>query len=309
MRATTIFIVLCTGALLSSCGGGGGGGSDGGDDAGLEREDDSNPANLVYDSELSESERHALDVSTTTMGALTLDGGRVKAFSNVFGGNSSSNVVRYFERRVNYALSESTDIDGRIVDDPAEPIPPGAHSAELVARNLGTGLWVGSLVQDSGTVDFMINGKVIAITSSRVGIMQFGDVFARRDPIQQINTLVHEARHSDCTGGLRAEDLAQLRDGSLPDNKKCGHFHVPCPVGHPLEGELACDSHPWGAYAVGAIYSLAVASSCSSCTGPEKTVAEQEALDSLSRLLFDPVEMVDGKFGPADMSSSNNVGN
>jgi hypothetical protein len=302
MRRIPLLMVFTMATLLSACGGSSGGGNNS-----AQREDDipsnGSKANLIYDSELSPAEKTALDKSTSALASLPLDGSIIKRFSDVFGGDQSANVVSYFERRVNYALSGSTDINTRTV------VINHLQESDLVASNIGTALWLESVVEGSDTTDIIINGQPIRVTSSRVGIMQFGDVFPQGHTVQQVNTLVHEARHSDCTGGVTSRDLESLRTGVIPENMHCGHFHVTCPAGHPYAGEFACDASPWGAYAVGAIHSIAVAQACSTCSETVKTIAEQEALDSLSRLLFNPEDMVNGKLGSPNMSSSDKVGN
>ncbi len=301
-----------------SCGGGSGGGGGGGGrpndvDIGNLPEGETNdgsggsssrPARLVYDSELSPAERQALDESTEAMGLMAINGGSVKGFSQAFGGNSSSNVVRYFEKRVNYALSGSTNIESRII---SEHIIPGINAGELLASNEGLSLWLIPIIQGSDKVTVLINDRPVKVTSSRVGIMKFGPGYVQRATVNQVNTLVHEARHSDCTGGLRADTLESYRAGNFtPENKSCGHTHAICPRGD-LAGLAGCDSQPWGAYAIGGIYSLAVAKSCTNCSPQIKSVAMAEALDSLTRLLYDPVDLLEGRLGRPNMNSSSSV--
>lgn len=320
MRSLSFLLIFCLWISVLSCGGGsdGGGGGDGngGGDLGDLPENEnsggsggsSRPARLVYDRELSSSEIIALDESTAAMGTLAINGGSVKGFSQAFGGNNSSNVVNYFERRVNYALSGSTSIDSRIISGGPAAILPGFQAAETVALNAGMALWLESAVTGSEFTSLLINDRSVRVNSSRVGIMQFGTGFTRIRPIEQVNTLVHEARHSDCTGGLRSRDIESWRAGRIPDNKSCGHVHTFCPSGD-FAGELACDSQPWGAYAVGGIHSLAVARSCTNCSAEQKAVALATAIDSFSRLLYDPVALLEGRLGRPNMSSSTNVQN
>lgn len=290
--------------ILVACGGGGG---DGGSSSSAQPEEDGTPGrgNVTFDSELTGPERQALVASTDQMEDLTINGNQIRRFTQIYGGPRSSNVVNYFEIRVNYFLSADTSLESRVV------IQPSAFNlfglAETLASNPSSLLWYYSKISEPDDVKFEINNQLLDINSSRIGIMQVGAVFARLDSIQQIVTLVHEARHSDCTGGARASDLERFERGQEPLYKPCGHAHVLCPEGHPLAGLYACDSHPWGAYIVDAIYSVAVSETCTSCTETQKQIAESMALDALSRPLYDIEVLLDGGFGPPDMSSSNQV--
>ncbi|MFL5784111.1 MAG: hypothetical protein ACJ76H_05845 [Bacteriovoracaceae bacterium] len=311
MRALSLLIIF---TLFISCGGGGGGGGGGSkitnqpQDENPTPEDNGNsggtsggrPARIVYDSDLSPTEKQALDASTSALGRIPINGNSIGGFSQAFGGSGSGSVVSYFEKRVHYAVSGNTALDERIVLH--------AGAAAFAATNIGSALWVESVVNGTGTEGFVINGKTIQITSSRVGIMQFGPAFTSVDTLQQVNTLVHEARHSDCTGGISAEELNSMRStGQALPTMECGHFHVLCPPGHAFAGLPACDPIPWGAYAIGAIHSLAISRTCTSCSETDKAVAESEAADSFSRLLYSTQDLLSGKLGSPDMSSSTNV--
>jgi hypothetical protein len=100
--------------------------------------------------------------------------------------------------------------------------------------------------------------------------------------------LVHEARHSDCSVALTSADVERIRktDDFLKGNTQCGHLHVKCPADRgALAGLNACDDHLWGAYSLSYLYSLMVASSCSSCTDEERSMAAISAIDSYQRVL------------------------
>ncbi len=308
--ARLLFSLILTLFLLVSCGGG-----DGGSSGGAQPQEDgtttgsstggSGNVNVTYDSDLTGPERQALVNSTDVMGDLVIDGNQVRRFTQIFGGRRSSNVVNYFETRVNYFLSADTTLESRVVVQPASTSLLGV--AETLASNPRSLLWYFSKISEPDDVKFEINDKLLDINSSRFGVMQVGAVFGRLDPIEQIITLVHEARHSDCTGGALASDLERFEAGLQPLYKPCGHAHEICPEGHPLAGLFACDAHPWGAYIVDAIYAVAVSQTCTSCSETQKQVAESMALDALSRPLYDVAELLDGRFGPPDMSSSNQV--
>lgn len=260
---------------------------------------------LTYDKDLTSSEQSALDESTRRLWTIVVDGNRVRRFNDVFGGSSSKNVANFFDSRVNYALSSETDLRGRIVTDLVSSIQ--GEEPETLALNPSSVLWYLAKVNEPEKIKFHVNDKLLDISSSRIGIMQFGESFSKLDPILQVTTLIHEARHSDCTGGALRSDLERFKNNERLLNHKCGHTHVQCPVGHPYEGAFACDEHPWGAYIVGALYAGAVALTCVNCLEQEKTLADSISLDSLQRLLYNLDQLLDGKLGPADMSSSNTV--
>ena len=301
-KINLILTLLFLSLIFISCSGSSGGGSD---PAPQEEQDPGGTtgaaARLTYDSELSIRERQALDASTAELGALIINGGQIKWFEQIFGGGRSSNVVNYFENRVNYGLSASTDLNDRIVFTNnifAEGV--------TVASNPSVGLWYFAKAVEPEVMKFEINGKLLSINSSRIGIMQFG-AFVEFNTTEQIKTLVHEARHSDCTGGAWASDIDRIRNGLSPLNKLCGNFHELCPPGHPLADEYACDAHPWGAYAIDAIYAATLALECSSCTESQKILAEQLFYDSVSRLLYNFNDLLNGSYGSPNMRNSDQI--
>lgn len=285
-----LFLVLTVTGLISCGDGGGGSSSPSNEDA---------PGGVAYDAELSETEKEAMDESLITISSLILDGSQIRRFSEVFGGNTSANVMNFLGDRINWILSSSTDIEDRVTIN--------SLNAETLATNQGTALWFTGKVIEPRTLQIEINDQNLPIPSTRVGIIQLGGVFTRISTIQQMTTLIHEARHSDCTGGILASDIERMKNGLLPDNHVCGHIHEICPPGHELEGEFACDSHPWGAYAVNTLYAYALAYECSSCTESQSITAEIITFDSISRLLYDVDDLLDGRYGNPDMSSSTDV--
>lgn len=310
-KFSLILALLFTTLTLVSCSGDSGGGSSpapqeegstGGTTGGTTN------GSLTYDSELPAKERHALDTSTETMSALVIDGRQIRSFSQIFGGNKSSNVAQYFDTRVNYALSASTNIDDRfVVSVQPDNLVLALSEGVVMASNLSYYLWYESKAREPDLVQFEINGKTLKISSTRIGVMQIGDPYVGLTTIEQVTILVHEARHSDCTGGTLASDIERWRSGLIPLNHACAHLHALCPPGHPLAGEYACDEHPWGAYIIGAIYAAAISVTCSSCTETQKAIAEISSMESLTRLLYDLGDLLNGRFGPPNMSSSNQV--
>src|SRR5262249_4759019 len=142
---------------------------------------------------------------------------------------------------------------------------------------------------------FRVGEEKVALNSSRVGIIQLGVGYTQkvgqgseqryaRTEVERVSTLVHEARHSDCTGGLWKSDLERFRKGDMPTHRECGHLHINCPPDHALAGLPACDGAPWGAYAIGGLYSAGVFKTCKNCDEKTKALAKADALDQLSRV-------------------------
>ena len=296
------FSLILTFLFLSltfvSCGGSsGGGGSDQ-----QREEDEGNTGGFTYDSELSGEERLALEESTQKIATLDVQGSRVKGFSQVFGGNLSSNVVAYMQKRVNYFISAATDYRTRLV-----PAPLAENAFDFYGSNPSVFIWYDSKTSGPEGLRFQTNGQEVVITSSRIGVMQVGNIYTQSDTITQALTLVHEARHSDCKGGALASDLDNWSVGGPIENLQCGHLHGECPPGHPYAGIVACDLGPWGAYAVDYIYSLAISQACSSCSETEKQQALANGFEVRQRTIYDFEDTRNGAYGPADMSSSNQV--
>ncbi len=184
---------------------------------------------------------------------------------------------------------------------------------QTIAANLGTLGWFISLAMQPKETVFRFGETILPIQESRVGVVQLGRIYSKRrflglgeaklPSIVRISTLVHEARHSDCTGGVTMGQVEALLNQGVVLNPSCGHLHGECPAGHDLAGITACDTHAWGAYAVGAVFSAWVERSCTSCTEKERQASYADALDSISRVV--PIEaMLNGEAGLPDMSSS-----
>jgi hypothetical protein len=158
---------------------------------------------------------------------------------------------------------------------------------------------------------FKIGAREIPLTSSRVGIVKMGELYAKKKrsgayvlpSVMRQSTLIHEARHSDCTGGITKADIERYKQDEMIENSKCGYMHSICPKGHQYEGYYACDDMAWGAYSVEAVYTAFVDKSCGNCTEAEKQVALAGAIDALSRVMVAD-DMLAGKLGEPDMSSS-----
>lgn len=292
--------------LAASCGGKGSNGSDGSVDT-QQREEDTTGGtsggttkfDVTLDSELTSAERTSLKSSFNLLENLRINGSSIYGFSKIFGGTRSSNVVNYLERRVNYILSENTNIDSRLMIPTIET----ARFLDYFALNPSVFVWYKD-VYYSDRVLFVISNIPQEVNSSRFGVVQLGNIFTDSDAITQAVTLVHEARHSDCPGGALLSDVVGFTEsGRTPQNKKCGQLHTDtiCPGS-------SCDGFAWGPYAIDFIYSLTIFKTCSSCTETQKIQAQTNA-NQVQGAAFDIIGTLNGVYGEPDMSNSIQVRN
>jgi len=252
------------------------------------------------------------------------------SFSMVFGSTSGSDVARYFKERIHY-LIEQNEATVQVAPHPftytawltdatmallGTAVSTARGEIEVGAANVGMELWLQALVNQV-EVTVIIGPQAVPVTSGRVGIMVFGPGYrgTRVDPSGRVAivpteyrqaVLVHEARHSDCTGGVSDSDLSVAKWAAnykeftthFPQ-MTCGHLHVYCPSGD-YAGLPACDITPWGAYSVSLIYAGAMIGNVPSQYQDYMKVV---TADYLSRLLFDVDGMFAGKYGPADMTN------
>ncbi len=242
-------------------------------------------------------------------------------FSRIYGGTSATAIRNYLDARIRYYLSQE-ELQALVVspshftNDRWMSDGSNVFGAEMGAANIGTALWLSGLV-DGVPVSVTHAGQIINVDSARTGLMLIGPGYRYTLNVRgqtvvlpsayREGILLHEARHSDCTGGITQDDLSVLRSSrSMRETdrrfqaKACGHLHTYCPLGHEYEGLLACDDHPWGPYAVQYIFVRALASSYS---GVDRAVMDANAADLLSRLRFNTADMLNGRLGEPDMTN------
>lgn len=250
-----------------------------------------------------------------------------QTFSLVFGGTTQADIQKYLDDRVHYYLAPS-ELKSFSIYPKEFKFQQWNAEIEIYGRglseggkvtnaiNVGTGLWLHSLA-DETPVYLTRGSETIEVKSTRVGIVTLGSGYKpgfKADgkiwytpSLHRQAVLMHEARHSDCTGGISAHDIEVLRSSKNSRQTaeeltgSCGHLHSECPAGHELAGIFACDSEPWGAYSIGYIYEKALAPTL---TGVERAMLDASLVDDRSRLLFDVQKMFSGELGPPDMSSS-----
>jgi hypothetical protein len=210
--------------------------------------------------------------------------GGVDYFALLFGGTNGTDVTRYLRERVHY-LGKDTD-EG---EDPSD-------NASTYAYNYGPS-WLELIYKQEvlgqararPTSAPFRQGK-IAITSPRTGLIILGGAFMDKGTtaFDRMETFVHEARHSDCAAKPSHRDLeAYMKDKYLEisqEGQACTHLHMPCPAGHALAGELACDAHPWGGYMVGYVFAEEVFKRCKGCNEFERQQALVTAKEDFTRL-------------------------
>jgi hypothetical protein len=262
-------------------------------------------------------------------------------FSQIFGGPSKAHARNFIDERIKYFLTAEELQAWQIPSMQSQPPnwmnePDGEtekklveKNAQVVATNSGMALWLEAVILGSSPTLNIPGRGIVIVDSARVGIMVIGPGYQSTKlfefknegvkvvatlPEYRQRTLVHEARHSDCTGGLKQSDLEEMRKvRNLKEfmerypNPACGHIHVNCPEGHLLSGIPACDRHPWGAYSVDAIYAegTLAAMSAGSRAGDHtaRVIGEMQALDSWSRVLVKKENLLSGQLGQPDMSS------
>lgn len=161
------------------------------------------------------------------------------------------------------------------------------------AVNVGAGLfsYTGDLASFEKRDQYMriqIAGQWVDVTTPRVGIMQIGPALfgvmvspqrpaAFSNSALRIETLFHEARHSD---GNRA-------------GNSLGFTHIDCPsnrgVADELVGKAACDNSSNGAYTVGAMILRSLYRNCGiRCSDREVEILKAYYLDNISRVIVPP---------------------
>jgi hypothetical protein len=284
---------------------------------------------VAVDQEMPPMERQEIRMDFEFLSELEVDGSGDEMFQRIFSGNDGSAVLRYVDERLNFILPDEVDLESRIfvsqILRPILPIGLGQWSShegplgdpprdseegdveegpQIGATNIGVALWFVSEALRPERLSFEFGEDLVKVDSPRVGIIMLGPGFSPRlNRLSRAGIFVHEARHSDCTGGLPVSDLERIAAGLPPLQESCGHSHAICPAGHDYAGLPACDQHAWGAYAVQNVFFKAVLESCDSCSEEERQIALAEYADSASRILVLD-EMLAGELGPPDMSSS-----
>jgi hypothetical protein len=227
------------------------------------------------------------------------DGGAYsEPFTQIFGGTSGEDVMRYLEERIHYMGTDS----GQDQDTYAANYSP-LFLSYIYARDVRQS-------RNPKPTKMKFENSEVVIDSPRVGFVVIGGAYTLPTTswIDRLDTLVHEARHSDCATIPDADDLTAYQKSQYlnisMEGRTCTHIHMPCPKGHALAGELACDGHDWGSYTVGYVFSKTMYRSCVGCTEKQKQEALATATDDFSRLFKDVQDRwLSGNAGTPDMRS------
>lgn len=260
---------------------------------------------LLLDPEMTVTDQSLLRDDIAALRDMEFSVSEETLFQKIFSGTTQLDVIRYIDERINFIVPDTQDLRSRLASSRFLHDSQENNGPMVMASNIGTALWLERVAGNPDVSRFRIGEQQLEITSPRVGLIMLGEGYSYRfDTLDRVGTLVHEARHSDCTGGLSDRDRALLRRNQLPANRACGHLHVECPITHEYGGIPACDAHPWGAYAVQAVFFSAVARECLGCDEEELQLAMLVGADSASRVLILD-ELLSGLHGFPDMSSVN----
>lgn len=266
-------------------------------------------------------------------GARLYDKYRNNRFSEIFGGYGGKNLRAFIDERLTHFVraSDVATISPMVHTGWIQLPPPpnggvaAANSGDsegvsMAAANLGVQFWLQGLVDDTVFTVGLMNGQTIAATSSRVGLMLFGSAYT--DPAigpdgskiplpvaYRHGILIHEARHSDCSGGITEADLdwtrkansyAEFFEGS--DAQKCGHMHSLCLSGT-YRGLAACDRGTWGAYGIQTVFLEAALLNAQKGT-TDWQIINAVMMDTKSRLEYNYYDMIDSRTDNPDLTSS-----
>lgn len=247
--------------------------------------------------------------------------GKLKEFENesfktenclyqlIFQGNDNSVVLDYIQPRVNFIASGKSGLSASDVSFRSADVLANDGKGITVAYNIGLGIWITSAMNYPKGGVVSVRGVDFPITSSRLGVIQLGDAYFENEAYTQVSTLAHEGRHSDCTGGVSAQEMKSIRNGGWENFKasrpECGHVHSNCPAGHDLAGEPACDAHQWGAYSVDVVFYKTMKELCAenkACPEKVRQTVDIRLKDSMTRLA-QLSGFLAGKWGRPDMET------
>jgi|GEM_PF-3467725 len=214
------------------------------------------------------------------LAALPIEAARGSDFEKAFQGRNASDLLSYLNERLRYVGFD----------------PDSSHDRSFYGVNFSMS-WLEYIFKrdylghPNARIDReKFENQIIPIESPRAGFFALGGAYNERDSnlIDRLDTWIHEARHSDCPhlpigqdfkfyGGSHYNEMSQ-------EALRCTQIHTYCPKGHVLSGELACDSHTWGAYTFGYVFSHSVYKYCARCSEKERQEALAVANDDFSRL-------------------------
>ena len=251
-----------------------------------------NMGSFDFDATLSRAQNLQIKKDLLDISKKKYDTPKVEYFAAAFGGANATSVLGYLNARIKAFLGQNVSA---VIERSPGNIDKNAY---LTAQNFGTLLWYNHFLT-GGKVTVNGSKRVYEITSMRAGLINILKGYvavqsqeknkeskARR--LASSATLIHEARHSDCSEALTTQDADRIRKTNdlLQGNAKCGHLHVACPSTYgSLAGVNACDADFWGAYSLSGLYNQMIEQLCLNCSASEKEEARIGRIDSLARVL------------------------
>jgi hypothetical protein len=242
---------------------------------------------IALDAALSEKERTLFKEDIRFLQTVSFKPDPEGYFFKTFSSNGALNIMKFIDDRIGYIIGVDTSIDSRF--SYTSDTGNGGGKAVTIATNIGMAVWLDTIAQKR-PIQFFINNTSVPVNDPRVGIIRLGEGYTNYDgegtpmnTVARSTVLIHEARHSDCTGGLSQKDVQNLVLDKLPENRSCGHLHTICESGD-YEGLAACDGREWGSYAIGWLYANEFKSNCDNCNEAMRQTARVVAIDSLLRV-------------------------
>lgn len=204
-------------------------------------------------------------------------------FLRFFGSDSIQAVFGFMKDRIHHFGVMNADFE------------VSGNGLRTYAMNTGSLLW--QLKNSNYISAIRVGGnRVDSIDSPRYGLIELSpstlisanetkEIDAER--FWHLSAFVHEARHSDCSGGVNSDQLSDMK--TLPAS--CTYTHVACKMGTPIQGKLACDGNFWGAYSAEYIVLDAIATTCADCNRATLWLLKAYALESATHLNFLPDEL------------------
>lgn len=276
-------------------------------------------------------------IATTDLpGAADVDARYNGAFTKVFGGHRGADVRRYLDERVQH-FSTPDEVNSIRVE-PAFSSFVG-NSATLpkkipaqkgvIGANTGFLLWLGGHLEGHVTT-VRVAGRSIVLGSSRPGFVQIAEnykhLFSTPSALGlalplalRASVLLHEARHSDCPGGLDPQVLSEMRaarserafneawrgGGREAASNRCGQLHSNCAAIEGMRDVAQCENNPWGPATIELVYLMAV---LPSAQGIDKGAIEAQIADRIARISgasrrLSVERVLRGEYGPPDMEA------
>lgn len=251
---------------------------------------------ITFSKSLSTTENEQLSKSLNAIKERQLNSKLVsKAFKKYFDGDQLGEVENYLSKRIDLVVSSQSKFWLRS-DAPHIPILPvmTGGGSSVSTNNPSLLLWIGNRWSAQPVTQPLEEISAMG-TKKDSKVVQIGTDFGKYFPLYGLSLLVHEARHSDCEGGLPAADLSRWKNST--DLKElsyslakstCGYSHSMCPAGTLNAGKMNCDTSIKGPYTYQYVFNRALVKACENCTFAEKALLQVFALEATSKMPLTP---------------------